>query len=179
MNRCYRTEDYQLLRPVLMNGLAVLQVDLNEVQVELFASKEQHMMQLFCSQYLNNANRFYWKSMVLCYASHPFSQLAKVLTKIALEGARVVLCTPNWATTGEHAYWRRLLDRMTVGRIELPNGPIYVPEGSQETMPAPELGSFLSIADGSPNPVPLQTPYLLRVVSAPMSRRRQPSVLSC
>ena len=30
-------------------------VDLNEVQVELFASKEQHMMQLYCSRYLNNA----------------------------------------------------------------------------------------------------------------------------
>ena len=65
--------------------------------------------------------------MGLCYANPPFSQLAKVITKIALEGARVVLCTPDWATTGEHAYWRRLLNRMTVGRTELPNGPIYVP----------------------------------------------------
>ena len=44
---------------------------------------------------------------------------------------------------------------MTVGRTELPNGPIYVPEDSQETMPAPELGSFLSIVDGAPNPVPV------------------------
>ena len=69
-------------------------VDLNEVQVELFASKEQHMMQLYCSRYLNNAYRFYWRSMGLCYANPPFSQLAKVLTKIALIGARVVLCTP-------------------------------------------------------------------------------------
>ena len=69
-------------------------VDLNEVQVELFASKEQHMMQLYCSRYLNNAYRFYWRSMGLCYANPPFSQLAKVLTKIVLKGARVVLCTP-------------------------------------------------------------------------------------
>ena len=42
---------------------------------------------------------------------------------------------------------------MTVGRTELPNGPIYVPEDSQETMPAPEWGSFLSFRDGSLNPV--------------------------
>ena len=42
--------------------------------------------------------------MGLCYANPPFSQLSKVLTKIALEGARVVLCTPDWGTTGEHAY---------------------------------------------------------------------------
>ena len=42
---------------------------------------------------------------------------------------------------------------MTVGRTELPNGPIYIPEDFQETMPAPEWGSFWSIIDGSPNPV--------------------------
>ena len=42
-----------------------------------------------------------------------------------------------------------------MGRTELPNGLIYVPEDSQETMPAPEWGSFLSIVDGSPNPVPV------------------------
>ena len=88
---------------------------------------------------------FYWRSIGLCHANVQFSQLAKVLTKIALEGARVVVCTPDWGTTGEHAYWRRLLDRMTVGRTELPNGPIYVPEDSQETMPAPKWHSFLSI----------------------------------
>ena len=143
------------MRPVSKNGLAALQVDLNEVQVELFASKEQHMMQLYCSRYLNNAYRFYWKSMGLCYANPLFFQLAKVLTKIALEEARVVLCTPHWGTTGEHAYWRRLLDHMTVGRTELPNGLIYVPEDCQETIPAPEWGSFLSIVDGSLNPVPV------------------------
>ena len=67
----------------------------------------------------------------------------------------MVLCTPDWGTTSEHAYWRRLLDRMTVGRTELPNIPIYVPEDSQETMPAPEWGSFLSIVDGAPDPVPV------------------------
>ena len=65
------------------------------------------------------------------------------------------MCTPDWGTTGEHAYWRRLLDRMTVGRTELHNSPIHVPEESQETMPAPEWGSFLSIVDGSLDPVPV------------------------
>ena len=44
---------------------------------------------------------------------------------------------------------------MTVGRTKLPNGPIYVPEESQPTMPAPEWGIFLSIVDGSLNPVPV------------------------
>ena len=55
------------------------------------------MMQLYCSQYLKNAYRFYWRSMRLCYPNPPFSQLAKVLTKIALkerEWSRV----PQFAT---------------------------------------------------------------------------------
>ena len=42
----YRTENYQLARHVLENGLAALQVNLDEIQVELFASQQQHIMQL-------------------------------------------------------------------------------------------------------------------------------------
>ena len=80
--------------------------------------------------------------------------LAVVLTKIALETARLVLCTPDWGTTGEHAYWMRWLDCMTLGMTEPPNGGIYVPENSQETMQAAESGSCWSIMDGFLNPVP-------------------------
>ena len=68
----------------------------------------------------------------------PFSQLAKVLTKITLEGTRVVLCAPEWGSTGEHAHWKCLLDRMTEGRTKLRDVPIYVFEHSPETMPAPK-----------------------------------------
>ena len=46
VNRCYGTENHQLGRLVLKNALAALQVGLNAGQVEMFASKEQHMMQL-------------------------------------------------------------------------------------------------------------------------------------
>ena len=110
----YRTENYQLARHVLQNGLAALQVNLDEIQVEMFASQQQHIMQLYCSKELNNAFRFFWKAMGLAYANPPFSLLAKVLTKIAYEGGRVVMCTPDWGCSGEHAYWRRMLDRMNV-----------------------------------------------------------------
>ena len=44
----YRTENYQLAHQVLENGLAALQVNLDEIQVELFASQQQHIMQLYC-----------------------------------------------------------------------------------------------------------------------------------
>ena len=113
-------------------------------------------MQLYCSRYLNDTYGFYWRSMGLCYANPPFFQIAKVLTKVAREGWRLVLCTPDSGTTGEHAYGRRLLDSLSVGRTELLNGPMYVPEDSRENMPAPEWGSFLSIVDGSLNPVPVR-----------------------
>ena len=43
-NRSYRTENYQLVQSVFENRLAALQVDLNDIEVELFASKEQHLM---------------------------------------------------------------------------------------------------------------------------------------
>ena len=106
----YRTENYQLARHVLGNGLAALQVNLDEIQVELFASRHQHIMQLYCSKHSNNSFRFFWKTMGLAYAKSPFSLLAKVLTKIPYEGGRVVMCTPDWGCSGEHAYWRGMLD---------------------------------------------------------------------
>ena len=64
--------------------------------------------------------------MGLCYANPPFCQPSKVLTKIALEGARVVLCTPDCGITEKPAHLTCLLDPMTVGRIELHDSPIYV-----------------------------------------------------
>ena len=139
----------------LEKGLAALQVSLDEIQVELFASQQQNIMQLYCSKHMNNAFLFFWKAMGLAYANTPFSLLPKVLTKIAYEGGRVVMCTPDWGCSGEHAFWRQLLDRMTVGRVQLPDGPIYVTEYSDTAMQAPEWASFLSIVDRSLNPVPL------------------------
>ena len=100
----YRTENYQLARHNLENGLAALQVNLDEIQVELSASRQQHIMQLYCSKHLNNAFRFFWKAIGLAYANPPCSLLAKVLTKIAYEGGKLVMCTPDWGCSGEHAY---------------------------------------------------------------------------
>ena len=106
----YRTENYKLARHVLENGLAALQVNLDEIQVELLASQQQHIMRLYWSKHLKNAFRFVWKAMGLAYANPPFSLLAKVLTKIAYEGRRVVMRSPDWGCSGEHAYWRCMLE---------------------------------------------------------------------
>ena len=71
--------------------MAALQVDLNDIRVELFASKEQHLSQLYGSRNLNNAYCCNWRVLGLCHANLPTSQLTKILTKIALEGAKAVL----------------------------------------------------------------------------------------
>ena len=151
----YRTENYQLARHVLENGITTLQASLDEIQIELFASQQQHIMQLYCSKYMNNAFHFSWKAMGLAYANPPFSLLAKVVTKFAYDVGRVVMCTPDWGCSGEHTYWRQLLDQMTVGRVQLPDGPLYMPEDSDTAMQAPEWASFLCIVNGSLNPIPL------------------------
>ena len=93
--------------------------------------------------------------MGLVYANPPFCLFAEILTKIAYEGSRVVICTPDWGCSGDHAYWRRLLDRMTVGGLQLPDCPIYLPEDSHTAKQAPEWACFFSIVDGSLSPVPL------------------------
>ena len=94
-------------------------------------------MQLCCSRYLNNPYCFYWRSTGLCYANPPFSQLAKVLIKTALEGARVVLCTPKGGSAGKNTFFRRLVDCMTLGFTELPDGRIDVPEAGSEDYACP------------------------------------------
>ena len=58
----YRTENYQLACHVLENGLAALQVSLDEIQVELFASRHRHIMHLYCSKHLKNAFPFLLES---------------------------------------------------------------------------------------------------------------------
>ena len=61
----YCTENYQLACHILQNGLAALQVNLDEIRVELFASRQQHIMQLYCSKHVkpfclqNEPARFY------------------------------------------------------------------------------------------------------------------------
>ena len=85
------------------------------------------------------------------------------ISKIALDQVRAVPCTSEWGTSGEHVYWRRLLDHMIVGRVQPPDGPICVPEDFEETMQAPKWGSQLFILYGSFNLVPLDQMYLIEM----------------
>ena len=65
----------------------------------------------------------------MAYRNPRFSELGRVLTKVALECSRMVLCSRDWGAHGGNEYWRTLLDKLTLIPIQLPDNAIYVPLG--------------------------------------------------
>ena len=149
-----KTEDYQLLGDVLDQGLKKLGYSREDLNVELFASDKQHVLDLYCSKGKNCCHKFYWPSVGMAYGKPRFSELGKVLTKVALERSRMVLCSLHWGAHGRNEYWRTLLDKLTITSIQLPDDAIYVPLGRRTPIGKPGWGSMLSVVDGSLAPVP-------------------------
>ena len=99
-----KTEDYQLPGDVLDQGLKELGYSREDLNVELFASDKQHVLDLYCSKGNNCCYKFYWPSFGMAYGNPRFSELGKVLTKVALERSRMVLCSPDWGAHGGNEY---------------------------------------------------------------------------
>ena len=149
-----KTEDYQLLGEVLDQGLKELCYSREDLSAELFASDKQHVLDLYCSKGKNCSYKFYWPSFGMPYGNPRFSELGKVLTKVALERSRMVLCSPNWGAHGGNEYWRTLLDRLTISSFRLPDEAIYVPLGRKTPIAKPGWGSMLSVVDGGLTSIP-------------------------
>ena len=149
-----KTKDYQLLGNVLDQGLRELGYSREDLNVELFASDKQHVLDLYCSKGKNCCHKFYWPSFGMAYGNPRFSELGKVLTMVALEHSRMVLCPPNWAAHGGNEYWRTLLDKLTLTSSQLPDDAIYVPLGRKTPIWKPGWGSMLRVVDGTLAPVP-------------------------
>ena len=149
-----KTEDYQLLGDLLDQGLKELGNSREDLNMELFAGDKQHVLDLYCSKGKNCCYKFYWPSFRMAYGNPRFSELGKVLTKVALERSRMVLCSPDWGAHGGNEYLRTLLDRLTITSIQLPDDAIYVPLGRKTPIRKPGWGSMLSVVDGSLAPVP-------------------------
>ena len=75
------------------------------------------------------------------WANPPWSHLYKCLAKVVLDRVKVVLVTPDLGPVRESRGWRRLLDRLTVQRVPLPDCPLYVPDGASKPLAAPKWGS--------------------------------------
>ena len=118
-----KTEDYQLLEghigfydvatsqnSVLEQGLKELRYSREDLIVELFASEKQRVLDLYCSKGQNCCYKFYWPSFGIAYENPRFSELGKVLTKVASELYRMVLCSLIREPIGEMSpgvlYWR-------------------------------------------------------------------------
>ena len=131
------TEDYQLPGEVLDQGLKELGYSREDLSVELFASDKQHVLDLYCSKGKNRCYKFYWPSFGLAYGNPRFSELGKVLTKVALERSCMVLCSPDRGAHGGYEYWRTLLDRLTITSVQLPDEAFYVPLGRKTPIGKP------------------------------------------
>ena len=149
-----KAEVYQLLLDVLDQGLKELGYSQEDLNVEPFASDKQRVPDLCCSKGKNCCYKFYWPSFRMAYGNPRFSELGKVLTKVALERSRMVLCSPDWGGHGGNEYWRTLLDKVTLTSIQLPDDGIYVPLGRKTPIVKCGWGSMLSGIDGSLAPVP-------------------------
>ena len=144
-----KTEDYQLLGDVLDQGLRELGYSREDLNVELFASNKQHVLDLYWSKGKHCCYKFYRPSFGMAYENPRFSELGKVLIKVALERSCMVLCSPDWGAHGGNEYWRTPLDKLTLTSIQLPDDAIYVPLGCITPIVKPGWGSMLSVVDGS------------------------------
>ena len=124
-----KTEDYQLFGDVLDQGLKDFEYSGEDLNVELFASNKQHVLDLYCSKGKKCCCKIYWPSFRIAYGNRKFSELGNVLTKVVLEGSRMVLCSPDWGANGGNEYWSTLLNKVTLTSIHLPVDAIYVPLG--------------------------------------------------
>ena len=114
--------------------------------MQLFASDKQHVLDLYFSKGKNCCCKFYSPSFGMTYWNPRFSELGNVLTEVALERSRMVLCSPDRGAHGGNEYCRTLLDKLTLTSIQLPDGTIYVPLGRKTPIGKPGWGSMLSVA---------------------------------
>ena len=89
-----KTEDYHLLGEVLDQVLKELGYSREDLSVELLASDKQQVLDIYCSRGKNRCYNFYPPSFGMAYGNPRFSELGKVLTKVALDRSRMVLCSP-------------------------------------------------------------------------------------
>ena len=149
-----KAEDYQLLGEVLDQGLKDMGYSREELSVELFVSDKQHVLDLYCNKGKSCSYKCYWQSFRMACGNPRFSELGKVLTKVALQHSRMVLCSPDWGAHGGNEYWRTLLDRLTISSVRSPDEAIYVPLGRKTPIGKPGWESMLSVVDGGLTSIP-------------------------
>ena len=79
------------------------------------------------------------------WSNPPFSQLDKVLTKLAMEeNCKMVIVTPNW----QGDYWMRILEKISKRQIHLPaKANLYKGDWDKKPLPAPHWETLITFVD--------------------------------
>ena len=150
-----KTEDYQLLGEVLDQGLKELGYSREGPKCGVVRQGTSSMYWAFTAARGRTAATNFTGPLSGWPTGTPgFSELGKVLTKVALERSRMVLCSPDWGAHGGNEYWRTLLDKLTISSVRLPDEAIYVPLGRKTPIGKPGWGSMLSVVDGGLTSIP-------------------------
>ena len=149
-----KTEHYQFFWDVLNQGIKELGYFREDLNVEVFASDKQHVLDVYCTQAQKCCYNFYRPSFGMAYANPRFSELGKVLTMVDLGCSCMVLCSSDWGLHGGNEYWRTLLEKLTLTSFQLLDYAIYVPLGRKTPIGEPGWGSMLSVVARGLAPVP-------------------------
>ena len=154
--RLFKRESYSLVPSVREEVLSKLEVDPLLIKVDLFANHANFQESKYCTR--SNSAYFYdWSSLCepkcVLWANPPFSQLHRVLTKVALEPQRIVLVTPDWGD----CYWRRLLEKLAVHQVQVPEGlSLYTSDHQKKALPSPSWNTLVSFLDSSLVSIPME-----------------------
>ena len=149
-----KSGDYQLLRGVLDQGLKESVYSQDRAERRAVRQRQAACPGTLLQQANNCCYNFYWPSFGMAYGNATFSELGKVLTKVALECFRIVLCSFDWGAHGRNEYSRTLLGKLTLTSIRMPDDAIYVSLGRKTYIGNPGWQSMLSVEDGGMGPVP-------------------------
>ena len=156
----FSTDDYKLRSDLRQIAISEMHLQPSDFALDLFASPQNTQEPFFCCKG-NSAWKYNWKSLAhnnskILWCNPPFTRIARCLTKVALDKCRMVIVTPDWGAHGPQGQWRRLLDRLTLKRVCLPDVPLYEKFGDpNRLLPKPAWSSMVSLIDGSLNEVSL------------------------
>ena len=132
-------------------SLQELEVPKQKINIDLFANHNNNQESMYCTRQ-NNAFWYDWSELSndgdeVLWANPPFSQLDKVLTKIAMEeNCKMVIVTPNW----QGDYWMRILEKLSLKQMCLPaRAPVYKGDWDKKPLPPPQWETLVTFIDTS------------------------------
>ena len=149
--RIFKKESYTLVEDWKKKSLQELEVPKQQINIDLFANHNNNQEALYCTRQ-NNAFWYSWSELSnfgenILWANPPFSQLDKVMTKLAMEeNCKMVIVTPNW----QGDYWMRILEKISLRQTKLPaDANLYKGDWDQKPLPAPKWETLVTLVDTS------------------------------